>query len=269
MLMGQGSVDLTADIATTTSPAIQTASRLLPSGETESGSALTITSRGALSLTASNANFYPGSAVSLSENDAFANAGTITVLERRASVFGQIGAISGGKSVTNDGTITLDGAIGIQNARKLTNTGRIVQAAGSLAATGISGTEMIVNSGTIKVAGPAVLLNYSYSGRPTLENSGRIASTSGSAILQTSSSAIIRNLAGGSIVGGAGAVAIRASGAELTNAGTITGDVDLGYASYGTDNRSFQSATYTAAGGTLNGSLRFGEGDDVFVAVDG
>ena len=49
--------------------------------------------------------------------------------------------------------------------------------------------------------------------------------------------------------------------------GTITGDVDLGYASYG--GRSYSNAIYTNNGGTLTGNLRFGDGSDVFVEMDG
>lgn len=57
------------------------------------------------------------------------------------------------------------------------------------------------------------------------------------------------------------------SGGQVVNAGTITGDVDLGYASFG--GRSYNSAIYTNSGGTLTGSLRFGDSNDVFVEMDG
>ncbi|BCI72860.1 hypothetical protein SPKIRA_36900 (plasmid) [Sphingomonas paucimobilis] len=57
------------------------------------------------------------------------------------------------------------------------------------------------------------------------------------------------------------------SAGQLSNAGTITGDVDLGYASFG--GRSYNSAIYTNSGGTLTGNLRFGDGSDVFVEMDG
>jgi hypothetical protein len=268
-LAGQGTVDLTADIAATTGPAISVTSRTVAPGETYADNALTVTSRGTLSLTASDANSYPGYAVSLGSGDGFVNAGTITVRDARTPVYSQIAAISGGKSVTNDGTITLDGATGIRSAQSVTNTGRIVQAAGGRAATGISGVGSLVNTGTIEVTGPAVQVDYGYNPLGnTLDNSGRIASTGGIAITGDYGYGVaIRNLAGGTIAGATGQNAIRINGGQVVNAGTITGDVDLGYASYG--GRSYSNAVYTAAGGTLNGNLRFGDGDDTLVVTDG
>ena len=269
MLAGQGTVDLTADIAATTSPAIFITSRSLAPGETYAAGALTVTSRGALSLTASDSNSDPGSVVVLGSRDGFTNAGTITVRDTRSPVYGQIAAISGGKSVTNDGTITLDGVIGIRDAQSVTNTGRIVQAAGGRTATGITGFGSLVNTGTIEVAGTAIQLTYGYSSTGnTLDNSGRIASTGGITITgDYGYGTTIRNLAGGTIAGATGQSAIRISGGQITNAGTITGDVDLGYSSYG--GRSYSSAIYASNGGTLTGNLRFGDGSDLFVETDG
>jgi hypothetical protein len=268
---GQGSVDLSADIGTTTGPVIQVVSPVLSASDTYAENALTITSRGALSLTVSDANSYPGSAVSLGAPNSFTNAGTITVGDTRTPSYSQVAAISGGKSVTNDGTITLAGAIGIRGAQGITNTGRIVQAAGGRAATGVDGFGTLVNTGTIEVAGSALLLDYFYSPAAstgkTVDNSGRIASTGGIAITGDSGYDVtIRNLAGGTIAGASGQQAIRLNGGRIVNAGTITGDVDLGYSSYG--GRSYGSGAYTANGGTLTGNLRFGDSSDLFVETD-
>jgi len=264
-LAGQGTVDLTADIAATTGSAISVTSRSVAPGETYAANALTVTSRGALSLAVSSSDFYGAYAVSLGSDDSFTNAGTINVTDTRSNNYYTLAAISGGKTVTNDGTIALNGATGIQFARAVTNTGRIVQTTGGRAATGVSGFTSLVNSGTIKVAGNAVVMDYS-SG--TIDNSGRIASTGGIAISQNYSyGTVIRNLAGGTIAGATGQNAIRISGGQVTNAGTITGDVDLGYASYG--GRSYSSTIYTNSGGTLTGNLSFGDGNDVFVETDG
>ncbi|MDZ7282982.1 autotransporter outer membrane beta-barrel domain-containing protein [Sphingomonas sanguinis] len=268
-LAGQGTMDLTADIAATTGPAISVTSRIVAPGETYAANALTVTSRGALSLTASDSNSYPGAVVWLGSGDGFTNAGTITVRDTRSPVYSQIAAISGGKSVTNDGTITLDGVIGIRDAQSVTNTGRIVQAAGGRTATGISGFGSLVNTGTIEVAGTAIQLAYGYSSTGnTLDNSGRIASTGGIAITgDYGYGTTIRNLAGGTIAGASGQNAIRINGGQVVNGGTITGDVDMGYASYG--GRTYSSGIYTANGGTLTGNLRFGDGNDLFVETDG
>ncbi|WP_440980255.1 autotransporter outer membrane beta-barrel domain-containing protein (plasmid) [Sphingomonas pseudosanguinis] len=266
---GQGTVDLTADIAATTGSAISVTSRTLVPGETYVANVLTVTSRGALSLAVSRNDVYNAYAVSLGSDDSFTNAGTISVTDTRSNTYNPLAAISGGKTVANDGTITLNGAIGIRYAQNITNTGRIVQASGGRAATGVSGFTTLTNSGTIEVGGTAIQLDYSPSGyQSTIENSGRIASTGGIAIAQNyGTTATIRNLAGGTIAGATGQNAIRISGGQITNAGTITGDVDLGYASYG--GRSYSSAIYTSNGGTLTGNLRFGDGNDVFVATDG
>jgi len=264
-LAGQGTVDLTADIASTAGSVIQLTSRSQAPGETYAANALTITSRGALSLAVSNTNVYAGNAVSLGSEDSFTNAGAISVADTRSSTYGQLTAISGGKSVTNDGTITLNGAAGIQYAKSITNSGRIVQASGGRAATGVSGFTTLVNSGTIEVAGTAVIMDYTTG---TIDNSGRIASTGGIAIGQNYSyGTTLRNLAGGTIAGATGQLAIRLGGGQIVNAGTITGDVDLGYASYG--GRSYSNAIYTSNGGTLTGNLRFGDGSDLFVETDG
>ncbi len=267
-LAGQGTVDVTADIATTTSAAISTISRTLAPGESYAANALTIISRGALSLVPANTNLYLGGVVLLGDGDSFTNAGTIAATGRSTNGYNPIAAIANGKAVTNQGTITLDGAVGVQRAQGVTNSGSIVQATNGRAATGISGVGTLTNTGTIEVGGAAVLLDYGYA--TTIENSGRIASTGGVAIAQDYNSGYgitIRNLSGGTIAGATGQSAIQVSGGRIVNAGTITGDVDLGYSSYG--GRYYGSGTYTAAGGTLTGNLRFGEGNDLFVETDG
>lgn len=246
---GQGTVDLNADIAATNGPAITTVSRMVAPGETYADNALTITSRGAVSMTATDQYTYPGAIVRLNRGDVFTNAGTITVNDQRPNAYAFIDGISGGKTITNSGSI--------------------VQAANSKTVDGVTGFATLVNSGTIEVAGTAVVLDYpSDGGTQTIENSGRIASTANSAIVQSATyTAMIRNLAGGTITGGPGKGAIRIGIGKLTNAGVINGDVDLGYSYYG--GRSSLGSTYVAVGGTLNGNLRFGDGDDVLTVVDG
>ncbi|MEJ8629613.1 hypothetical protein P0F65_06645, partial [Sphingomonas sp. I4] len=193
-LSGQGTVDLTADIASTAGSVIQLTTRSVAPGETYAANALTVTSRGALSLAVSSTDVYGAYAVSLGSDDSFTNAGTISVTDTRSNNYNALAAISSGKTVVNDGTITLNGATGIQSARAVTNNGRIVQAAGGRAATGVSGFTSLVNTGTIEVAGNAVVMDYS-SG--TIDNSGRIASTGGIAISQNYSyGTVIHNLAG-------------------------------------------------------------------------
>ena len=95
----------------------------------------------------------------------------ITVIDRASTIYSRINAIAGGKTVTNSGTITLDGATGISSGRDVTNSGSIVQASGGRVAIGISGVTNLTNSGTIDVAGTAVELSDTYNS--TIINSDR------------------------------------------------------------------------------------------------
>ncbi|WP_010183454.1 autotransporter outer membrane beta-barrel domain-containing protein [Sphingomonas sp. PAMC 26605] len=268
-LAGTGSVDLNATItATGSQPAIAVTSVLTAPGEAYPlTSALAITSRGALSLTHSNSNLYPYAAVSLGSGDSFINAGTITVTDTATTVYSRINAIAGGASVVNSGTISLGGAAGVSAAKTFTNGGSIVQIAGTPASVGVVNVGSLVNSGTIDVAGNAVLVSYTSA---SITNSGRIASSGTTAIATDPngyvSSLAITNLAGGTIAGGAGKSAIQLSGGAIANAGTITGSVDLSYSPYG--GPSYASGFYLANGGTLAGNLTFGSGSDTLIALN-
>lgn len=246
---GQGSVDLTATISTTTTPAILTTSVIRVPGTNPASNALAITSRGNLAVTRANTSSFPGAVVVLGSGDTFTNAGTISATDRTA--FPGTAAISGGATVTNTGTVHLDGAIGVSNANAVVNIGTISQIAGGLASRGVINSTLD-NRGTINVGGIAV-----QNSRTT--NSGIIASTASVAVDQIVS---LTNLAGGTITGATGQLAVRSSGGAFSNAGAVLGDVDLGFGSFG---RSFSSGTYVAAGGTITGSLKFGSGDDLFL----
>jgi hypothetical protein len=263
ILAGTGSIDLTADLTATTQPAIAIGQILIAPGETAptTSGGVTLTTRGAITLTRTDANSYPGSAITLGETSSVTNAGTITVRDRTGTTnsFSQTVAINSGKTVTNTGTISLDGVVGIQNAVAVVNSGTIGQIAAGRAATGVRNARSVTNIGTIDVAGVAI-----EGSNNTIDNAGRIASSGGAAI---NGYATIVNRAGGTIAGGAGQ-AIQMTGGTVTNTGTITGGIDLGWTSYGA--RGFSSATYIADGGTIAGDLRFGEGFDTLVSyLDG
>ncbi len=260
-LAGTGTIDVTGDIAATTNSAIRVLALTRNPGEYSSdGNTLAITSRGALTLEQGAAN-TTNSAVSLDGGSSFTNAGSITVRKRDAGTFGTLYAISG-STVVNDGTIALDGATGI-GATQVTNNGTIAQVAGGATSRGLyswGGGMRLTNTGTIDVAGVAVLGSYGL----TIDNKGRIAS-SGDVAIGSDNYAIatITNRADGTIAGSG--TAIRISGGTLDNAGTITGTVDLGSS---WNDRSFSSATYSARGGTIAGDLLFGRGDDTLIAYD-
>ncbi len=267
VLAGTGNVDVDAAFSVMDMPAIQsTGTTSIPGAASTPATALTITSRGAISYARTSNNGYaPNAAVILGNQDSFTNLGTISIIEPTAGystaaiLGGSFGA--SGASATNAGAIRLNGGFGVIGVGTFTNSGSITQVAGGATAQGISGVTTINNSGTIAVGGTAVQLSqFSFS---TLTNSGVVRSTGGIAIAGSpyGYGATINNLAGGTIVGGAG-LAVQTSGGTFSNAGAVTGTVDLGYSSFG---RSFSSATYIANGGTIAGDLRFGSGSDVFL----
>ncbi|WP_132910877.1 autotransporter outer membrane beta-barrel domain-containing protein [Sphingomonas sp. BK235] len=232
---GEGSVDVGGDIVVGTAPAIAAGYALAAPGETAaSAGALAVTSRGTLTLVrAAGVTAYPDVAVSLTERDTY----------------------------TNAGTIVLGGAVSAARAGRVVNAGTIRQAEGSAASDGLSGAYNrldVTNGGTIAVAGAAIRGNY-YG--MTVDNGGQLVSTATGAILGGGWSDTVFNRAGGTIQGAG--VAVRLAGGTLSNAGTILGDVRLGFNDYGS---SSGSAVYVAQGGTIAGDLRFGDGDDQFVS---
>jgi hypothetical protein len=267
-LAGNGSVDLDAAIATTNAPVVQSTYAITyPGATTPATGALSITSRGALGFTrtTTNGDYYAG-AIVLNSVDSFTNAGSIAVTDRTGS---SIAGIYGGASATNAGTITLNGAVGISGTGTITNTGTISQTAGGAPARGVANFGTLINSGTISVGGSAVLLGNSYyTGStyvlPTITNTGTLVSTFGAAITTDAYSygpGQIINAAGGTIAGIGRAIQVRS--ATLSNAGTINGTVDLGYADANT--RSYNSSSYIAAGGTIAGDLLFGADSDLLL----
>ncbi|MBB3349644.1 autotransporter domain-containing protein [Sphingomonas sp. BK069] len=232
---GTGSVDVSGDMVVGSSPAIGRAAPLYVTGEPErDGGALAITTRGTLTLVRSaDQGGAPGVAVSLSERDTY----------------------------TNAGTILLGGAVSAASAGRIINTGTIRQVVGSAASDGINGTYSridLVNDGTIEVAGAAVRGSYNST---TIDNSGRLVSSASAAVIAGGYADTIVNRPGG-VIAGSG-TAVRMYGGTLTNAGTISGDVLLGFGDYGL---SYAPTTYVAQGGTIAGDLRFGSGDDQFVS---
>lgn len=260
-LAGTGSVDLNFDIATTTGPAVQSQSLVAPGGFGGPQNQLAITSRGALSLTRTDQNTFPFGVVSVGSMDSFTNLGTITLRDMAAIVFSPLVAVSGGTNVTNAGSISLSGGIGVRDSRSFTNSGSLTQVLGGRTAQGVLNVTSVTNSGTINVAGTAVDLPFS----GVLTNSGSIISTGGTAV-SAINPARITNLAGGTITGATGRAAIQISGGQIINSGIITGDVNMGFSPFGTG---FRDGTYISRGGTLAGNLLFGSGNDVFFEIDG
>ncbi|PTQ09817.1 hypothetical protein CLG96_11615 [Sphingomonas oleivorans] len=125
------------------------------------------------------------------------------------------------------------------------------------------------NNGTVEATGGVGIFMQSGSGT-ALVNSGKISTSGGPGILFGNTFGggrlTVENKAGGVIEGVSAAIAIvpdsnpYASGAtSITNAGTINGNVDLA-------GRSSFDRFVMQQGGTVNGDVRLGEGDDIFIA---
>lgn len=277
LVAGRGSVDLSGDITTVLRAAIQSISPTLAPGETAGTNALNITSSGDLELLRIEEGNFTGAAVMLQNGDRFTNSGTISITDRAELNPNEVAAISGAavntgsgsaSQVTNSGRISLNGAIGIRDTGTIVNTGTISQSTRSRTSIGVLGSSSyattLTNSGTINVGGVAV---QSSTGSMTIANSGRISSFGGLAIALggsgTIDNAATGTIAGGLVEGQTERLAIRMAGGTLTNAGTITGTVDLGYTTFG---RSFGNATYIQDGGSIEGGLLFGNGNDTLIA---
>jgi hypothetical protein len=187
----------------------------------------------------------------------FENAGTITATSAAGGYY-LPSAILNGDEIVNSGTISLGGAIGVQNALKLVNTGSIVQIAGAPPSQGVVGVRELDNSGLISVDGIAFLAtSNSVSSGYNVTNSSTIESLTTTAV--ELGNYRLANRAGGTIRGNGRAIR-GSSGSSVLNQGTIVGDVLLGES-----NASFGVSTFISDGGTLTGNLTFGGDNDVFL----
>ncbi|WP_242121399.1 beta strand repeat-containing protein [Sphingomonas lacusdianchii] len=277
LVAGRGSVDLSGNITTVLRAAIQSIAPTLAPGETAAANALNITSSGDLSLLRIEEGNFTGAAVMLQNGDRFTNSGTISVTDRADLNPNEVAAISGAavntgsgsaSQITNSGRISLSGAIGIRDTGTIVNTGTISQLTRNRTSVGVLGNSSyattLTNSGTINVGGVAVQADTR---GMTIANSGRISSFGGLAIalggFSTIDNAATGTIAGGLVEGQTERLAIRTTGGRLTNAGTITGTVDLGYAASG---RALGTGIYIQDGGTIDGNLLFGNANDTLIA---
>lgn len=261
-LAGHGTVNLDADFAVTDGAAIRLVAPVRLPGGVGADSGLMIVSQGDITVRRQAAVTYPeyGAAVYLGSAGQFTNKGTINY-QNATSIAGWTPvAISGGAKVVNDGTILLDRATAISGASVVINNGSILEAPGGLPSTGIIARD-VTNTGIVKVGNQAVSANGYGS---SIRNSGTLESLTTVAI--SGDSATLQNDASGVIRGGNG-IAIQLQGGTIVNSGSIIGTVDLGYAPYG--GQSYFPGSYVAAGGTLQGDLLFGTGNDLFYAKAG
>ncbi|MBW8859410.1 MAG: hypothetical protein JF570_06650, partial [Caulobacter sp.] len=273
---GQGKLDLTADISTVNAYALSFYGRSAASAEgggySSAPGPLSVVSRGALTVTQSNA-YYAADGVVLADQSTFENAGVLTI-----NGFGGPStpmAIRGSGEVINSGSILLSNAVGLSDTFKLfTNTGVLKQADGGGRSIGVRNVSGVRNTGTIQTQGQAIGL-YTFSSSPVMvENSGVISSTGDNAIQADYAALTLTNAAAGEISSATG-YAIRTGYGDdhITNAGTITGRIDLGYGADRIENRGTITGDIVQGYGdakidnygAIVGNVSLGDGNDTFV----
>ncbi|WP_448663697.1 autotransporter domain-containing protein [Sphingomonas sp. CJ20] len=276
---GAGTIDLTANWTTSGTAAIDlggvTSDALLngasPPGYGLGGdnAGLTVISRGNIAF-ALGSGYYGGCAVAAAGAD-FENAGRITTSAAGAEPWSAPTAICGGDTVTNSGTIRIEGGTGVSRLGTFINRGTLSDVAGS-GGTGVYRADITVNSGTIVTDGSAISSVYAPA---SITNSGTIESRTEIAIQFGFDGSVVNEASG---VIRASETAIWGVRGEVINRGKIYGDVvlagslaspatarDLTTAAVATAAAPPPGSRYVADGGTLAGDLRFGDGDDVFV----
>jgi hypothetical protein len=277
---GQGSVDLTADISSL-GPMWTV---LVGGGSLANPSAaptgVDLISHGTLTRTRDPlaSIISPVANVIVISGSTFTNQGAIIVNDPTPMPFDgpAIAGISGGGAIINNGMISLNGGLGISGSN-IVNAGTIAQAAGGADARGVSVAGTFINTGSIVTGGAALGLGTFFnpngqSGPTVVANSGIIQSTNGAAIVEqdifTGNLRRVINQTTGIISGAPGQDAIQMNGfAEIDNAGTINGNVNLAFSGPPYFFNWSLPNTYISRGGTLNGNLTFGSGNDAFIAT--
>jgi len=199
----------------------------------------------------------------------FTNAGSIT-----ATLSSGQTAVDTPTDVINSGTITANGGAGVRAGSALTNSG-VITATGT-AVNIVYGT--LANSGTIQsLAGTGVTISspasYTISTNDgtisgpvavaldsgTLVNNGTI--SGGITGVDLGYSATLVNAVGGTVTGGTDGVHNAGLNVGVVNAGTINGNVTLAR----TTGYDSSNDIFVDAGGTVNGMILLGGGDDQLV----
>lgn len=255
-LAGNGTVTLNGSLSTSdrtlVDATILTTDQLTGAGAGPDR-ALTIVNNGTLSLNKTAQNYTYGTAAIVAGTADVTNNGTISVTNA-LGIYYPASAIFGGSTVSNAGTISLNGnGAAINGAKDVINSGMITDVAGS-GASGVTSFTTLTNSGTIEVDGLAA--DAGYYGQAQVTNSGTIASRTGAAV-RLSYYGTLTNEAGGTIRGDS-AIDL-SNGGSVINRGAIIGNVAAA------SPYSYSPAVYVADGGTLEGNLTFGQANDLFL----
>jgi fibronectin-binding autotransporter adhesin len=276
-ITGEGKLDLTADITTTNGYLLNFFGPSATSVEaggfgSPAPSALSVISHGALTVTQSNA-YYAADGIVLADQSTFENAGVLTINGYGGGSAPT--AIRGSGEVINSGSILLSNAVGLSDTFKLfTNTGVLKQADGGGRSIGVRNVSGVKNTGTIQTQGQAIGL-YTFSSSPvTVENSGVISSTGDDAIRTDYAALILTNAAEGAISSATGyAIRTGYGDDQISNAGAITGRIDLGYGADRIENHGTITGDIVQGYGNANidnygsiiGNVSLGDGNDTFI----
>jgi hypothetical protein len=224
------------------------------------GLGLKFTNNGSITSTFNSAA-YPdpataGYAVNLSSLTSFDNLGEITAIGGNGVSINFNYSTPG---LLNTGSIVADGTALNVSGGKFVNEGLIRSNTGRAVYVSLGGgtirTVTSTNNGQIEGVTNGVLVSS-----VTFANAGTVTATKGVAVNPEWYSAV-DNLAGGVITGSTAAISYQGYGynALISNAGVLNGDVDLRGATIDS------SDVFYDKGGTLNGNLLLGAGDDQLV----
>ena len=205
----------------------------------------------------------------------FNNIGTMNVRDNIVSSdpLQQLIGLAGTGTLINSGAINVSGgyamaALPAFGSSQIINNGAIKQIGGAAPGTGIliqySGATA-TNNGSISTDGPAVRIGVQgdFNGGLLINNGQLNSRKSPSVVAGSIFNARVLNSATGTIAGGAGGLAVRFdSGGSIENRGTISGNVEMGLLVSG-------GSFFYNNGGTLNGNLTFGSGDDALLLSGG
>ena len=237
-----------------------------------SGSTVNGISMSSGTLIVTNTGTMSGTATTTGAGIGINSSGDVTVSSNTGTISGT--AQTGGNEAvgiqganitiqSNSGTIsgtganTVNGSFGIFGLTTVTvnqNTGMI---SGTLEGIAALGTTNITNNVGGQILGTgatgSVGIIVQAAGPVTLVNSGNVAGSVNGINTATSALTTITNNAGGvisSVSGGATPGAIRVNTANITNAGTVTGDIGVMFRNGNAASQIFDSGTITGTGGT-------------------
>jgi uncharacterized protein YhjY with autotransporter beta-barrel domain len=179
--------------------------------------------------------------LSIQNSGAISGTGGTAIVAESGTAIGNIDNVQGGTIGAISGLV---GSIG--------NGGAID--GGNVSAVNSSGSNYVTNTGTIVSSNSIATLSL---GDGTVDNYGSITNTGSGAVIISSGPLSVYNHGSGSISANGGTAISTASQLYIRNQGIISGSIDAHMATAG--------ATIDTSGGTIEGDILFGSGDDLLL----